>query len=159
MIETLFMPASTVGENPIRFPIPQTSDWGTVTVLCGPNGCGKSYILRTLKDLLSGKKSSGFAFSQGWRIGIRDLASPTSHRPKHHKSQMNSIGILSAAGAAKTPAHNDDELITKIALFGLVLSSFEGGAAFENSKWISDSAYRVKIFGEITKKSGIAKNG
>jgi len=116
MIISLTMPTSTVGENPMHFPAPENDRWGTVTVLCGPNGCGKSYILRTLKDVLEGKQASGFALSQGWKVETIESTSPASHRPPHHKSQMNGIGVLSVKAAAKKIGRDSDALRAKVVI-------------------------------------------
>lgn len=65
MLRLLSMPASTLGENPLRFLLPE-GGLGTVTVLCGPNGSEKSFIRRMLKDLLTSANTTGFNLGHGW---------------------------------------------------------------------------------------------
>lgn len=149
MLKSLKMPKRTVGENPMRFPIPTSHDRGTVTVLCGPNGSGKSFILRSIALLLwEGQASASLA---GWKIEVEGEKPGLTLKPKHHKAQMNSVGSLTLDQAAKTPKPNDDELKLKIAVFGELLASLDDSpltddpTPFDAARWNSDSAYRSSV--------------
>jgi len=135
------MPASTVGENPLRFPLP-TDGRGTVTVLCGPNGSGKSFILRMLKDLLGGGPAAGFVLGHGWSADVTSVESFSSHRPHHHKSQMSSLGIISAVRGGKKPERNDYDLLVQITIFGLLIRSLGIPEQFDLEAWETDPSYR-----------------
>ena len=153
MIKSLTMPASTTGENPMEFPVPHEGGPGTITVLCGPNGSGKTYILRMLAGLLGEGQSRAFSAGHGWSLQTTAPDQLLSHRPPHHNAQMTSVGVLSANRAAKTPVAHDHNLKVQIHVFGLVLQALRLVAGFDPKRWIEDSAYRKATVGQIVPES------
>lgn len=155
MIESLRLPKSTIGENPIRFPLPTSEQMGTVTVLCGPNGSGKSFILLKLKSLIDGKQASRNA--EGWSIEPKLLSSDIVLKSHHHKSQMTSIGTLSKKQATKKLQHNDNDIKLTRDLFGLAFSVVDTAHAcrlidkldFDFEKWNADAEYRSLYFDQF----------
>lgn len=48
----------TEGVSPLIIPYNPLGERGTVTVICGETGVGKTYILRALKDVVVGKQAA-----------------------------------------------------------------------------------------------------
>lgn len=138
MIRSLSMPASTLGENPLRFPLSAESGLGTVTVLCGPNGSGKSFILRMLKDLLTGANAAGFNLGHGWSADTTGAELFSSHRPHHHKSQKISVGMIAASRAGKKLQEHDHDLRVQVTIFGLLIQSLGTVPSFDITRWSTD---------------------
>jgi energy-coupling factor transporter ATP-binding protein EcfA2 len=149
MIKSLTMPSSTIGENPLEFPMPHEGGPGTITVLCGPNGSGKTYILRMLGGLLGDGQSRAFSAGHGWSLQTSATDPLLSHRPPHHNAQMTSVGVLSGNRAAKTPVAHDHNLKVQIHVFGLVVQALKLLSSFELTRWMEDGTYRKEAVDQI----------
>ena len=149
MITALHMPKSTVGENPLRFPVPARDDLGTVTVLCGPNGSGKTYILRNLKNLVEGRQAGQYQLAHGWRLEREPTKTATIHRPHHHTVQMTSIGSLGSSRAGKQVTDDDTDLLVQVRMFGALLDALPMNKGFDVARWHDDSGYRSKTILEL----------
>ncbi len=147
MLRSYTLPNATRGDNPMLFPLP-SKDLGTVTVICGPNGVGKSYILRTLIELLDGKAAANRHRSDGWEVDVDEREFFVAHRPHNHKTQMTSIGVLSRKQAEKKPMRNDDDLRLKTMLFADVFAQLSI-AGFSEKKWSEDLEYRGEFLDSI----------
>ncbi len=140
MIKSLSMPA-TAGINPIIFPMPRPGGEGTVSLLCGPNGGGKSYILRTLVNLLNGQDAARFPLSQGWSVE-RSGKKANSYRPRHHVAEMRSAGILGRGRAGRSVGADQTERYAQMLTFGALLAALPQLKGFDPEQWKSSPKYR-----------------
>lgn len=157
MLRSLKLPNSTIGENPINFPVPKSGDRGTITVICGQNGVGKSFIIRALMELLDSKKAGKLAQASGWSVDHFGDEKVSAFRPQHPSSQMNAIGTLSLDQAKKVPRENDEELKLTLLIFWQLLRSVEGLTAeaqdiintTDEELWLSSNEVRESILDKI----------
>lgn len=140
MIDSLTMP-TTKGANPILFPVPGKDSPGTVTVLCGPNGGGKSFILRTLVNLLNDNDAARTPRSQGWSLK-RTEAAASNYRPRHHTTEMRSAGIFSYSRAGQSIKPDRTEKHAQMLIFGMLLRSLPQFKLFDFNRWMSSPSYR-----------------
>lgn len=147
MIESLTMPA-TAGINPILFPKPAPGNQGTVTVLCGPNGGGKSFILKTLVSLLNDDDEDNTLPARGWILHKTGEAA-NFYRARHHATTMRSAGILGRTRAGSTIKETQPEKYARLIIFGALLASLPQLPKFDRHRWMVEPIYRQGQIGAV----------
>lgn len=147
LITRFHIPKST-GISPLTFRLPDKSGRGSVTVLCGENGTGKSFILRALKGVATGKQSASSFPS--FKLETTGDGPVRIVRPHHHKERMTALGILGEVQAGKSLRPGDEYLSLKIGLFSEifseVLQAFDIERSFDKAKWLTDPSYRAEVY-------------
>lgn len=146
LIESFLIPKAT-GVSPLTFQLPGDDGRGSVTVLCGENGTGKSFILRALKGVATAKQSS--KSFPGFKLKTTGQGPVNIVRPHHHKERMTSLGIMGEVQAGKKVKLGDEYLRLKIGLFALlmppILEAIGVQDDFQTEKWLDDENYRQSV--------------
>ena len=137
----------TEGVSPLIIPYNPPGERGTVTVICGENGVGKTYILRALKDVVVGKQAANNF--PDWTLTKVNQSQLSIVRPHHHKERMTSKGVLTIAQSQKPTNNGTETLALKIKVFAMVfptvLEAIGVTTAFDHDRWIGDPGYRLEI--------------
>ena len=146
LIESFLIPKAS-GVSPLTFRLPSEDGRGSVTVLCGENGTGKSFILRALKGVATAKQSS--KSFPGFKLKTTGQGRVNIVRPHHHKERMTSLGILGEVQAGKKVNLGDEYLRLKVGLFALlmphILEAIEAPNDFQAEVWLDKETYRQSV--------------
>jgi len=96
---------------------------GCITVICGPNGTGKTYILKAMTALLRGKRAA--PNFRGWSLEPVDPSDQTPWKflRIQHFQQKNAAGVLSDSWLKTTIVEPADTRKLGLSLFFDVLSA------------------------------------